>query len=864
MNHTVVKRSEELPRIANEIMSAQVIAIDLETTSRSPHLGDIRILSVNTGQGIYVIDLFETRTLGPVLDALRDSKCVKVGQNLKFDQAWLLVKYNLELKPIFDTFRASALLYNGKKDGTKKLGNNLYDIYKRELGMEPQTKDLGGSNWAGSITDEQYAYAADDVVWMFKLRELMKEKLAKWGLNRVALIEFQAILPEAAIECNGFRLDPDLWMELYRQNQIEANRLEEELTRILPHPDGQLGLPGMMASFNIGSTQQLQRSLALLGVELTSTSEQELAMNAHKLPELRTLIKYKKAKKLCESFGPEYLENINKVTGRVHASYYPFTGAGRYSCVAPWTLVTTAQGSIPIEAVRVGDMVLTHKGRWRRVLAHLPQGSRESYDVRLSNGDTLTCTDDHRLLLSDGNWATVKEIRDEYFKEVDKRSRKSEEGSGSVPESRCSSHGGHSAVAWNDFSQCSACDPDLHGGAGEEGASGFEVLSVEARVQESHVGEERGTSPQLEGFVRRWVRVSDLYLERQAGICAPYRDDGSAGSYVSSRYDGCASYRLGQAEQQPGQPGAGNDIGAPRCTLHVREGQPIVEIEAIDARGSLFVYDISVEEDESYETCGVFSHNCSDPNLQQIPRNKNFRACFTPGPGKKLVIADYSQIELRLVAEISRDKMMTDAYKRGEDIHRLTAALVNGVTLDQVTKEQRQMAKAINFGLIYGIGPDKLVIYSQTAYGVTMSRNQAEVFRKKYFEAYPGIAAWHKKVFNEDKRRRMTRTLSGRMRFLEDPNAHNEFANTPVQGSGADGLKCSLKVVHERLKKYDGRVKMVHMVHDEIILECDDEPELLKAAQHDLEQGMVEGIAPFMKNVPVEAEGGIGDSWADK
>lgn len=173
----------------------------------------------------------------------------------------------------------------------------------------------------------------------------------------------------------------------------------------------------------------------------------------------------------------------------------------------------------------------------------------------------------------------------------------------------------------------------------------------------------------------------------------------------------------------------------------------------------------------------MFSHNCSKPNLQQIPRGKEFRACFRPGLGRKLVVSDYSQIELRIAAEISGDATMIAAYNRGEDIHRLTAALVNDIPLDQVTKNMRQMAKAINFGLIYGLGEDKLVIYAQTAYQVTMTQAQARSFRKRYFEGYAGISAWHRRVFNEDKRRQITHTIGGRLRWLEDGKAHNEFAN---------------------------------------------------------------------------------------
>jgi DNA polymerase I-like protein with 3'-5' exonuclease and polymerase domains len=110
----------------------------------------------------------------------------------------------------------------------------------------------------------------------------------------------------------------------------------------------------------------------------------------------------------------------------------------------------------------------------------------------------------------------------------------------------------------------------------------------------------------------------------------------------------------------------------------------------------------------------------------------------------------------------------------------------------------------------------------------------------------------------------MASTLSGRVRYLDPEKTRNEFYNTPVQGSGADGLKASLALVYRRMKAYGARARMVHMVHDEILVEVDDDPELTELVRKDLGEAMVEGMRPLVRNVPIEAEGSIGDSWADK
>jgi DNA polymerase I-like protein with 3'-5' exonuclease and polymerase domains len=157
---------------------------------------------------------------------------------------------------------------------------------------------------------------------------------------------------------------------------------------------------------------------------------------------------------------------------------------------------------------------------------------------------------------------------------------------------------------------------------------------------------------------------------------------------------------------------------------------------------------------------GRFS--CTEPNLQGIPRSKEFRRCIKVKASHKLVMADYSQIELRVVAEISGDQRMIQAYRDGVDLHRLTASLLSGKPLDQITPEDRQSARAVNFGLIYAMGAEGLRGYAKVVYNVDLPLEEAIRCRSRFFDAYSGIAAWHKltgsKVSSE------ARTLSGRRR----------------------------------------------------------------------------------------------------
>ena len=135
--------------------------------------------------------------------------------------------------------------------------------------------------------------------------------------------------------------------------------------------------------------------------------------------------------------------------------------------------------------------------------------------------------------------------------------------------------------------------------------------------------------------------------------------------------------------------------------------------------------------------------SCYNPNIQQIPREADFRSCFTAPHGRKLVLADYSQIELRVAAQISGDSRMKSACQKGEDLHALTASLISNVPISQVTKAQRQAAKAVNFGLIFGMGAEGLRQYSSQSYGVDMTLEEAEQFRSAFFQNYHGINWWH-------------------------------------------------------------------------------------------------------------------------
>jgi DNA polymerase-1 len=246
---------------------------------------------------------------------------------------------------------------------------------------------------------------------------------------------------------------------------------------------------------------------------------------------------------------------------------------------------------------------------------------------------------------------------------------------------------------------------------------------------------------------------------------------------------------------------------------------------------------------------------CGSPNLQNLPRGA-YRRCFQAPPGRTLIKADYSQIELRIAAKISGDANMLAAYQAGEDLHTLTAQRVLG--MDSVSKEQRQLAKALNFGLLYGMGSRGFQRYAKAKYALDLSEDQANAYRMAFFNAYPGLADWHRRV--KQQHATETRTLAGR-RCLLGKDAYDTFRlNAPVQGTGADGLKLALALLWERRDEAPG-ARIVLVVHDEIVVECDEGQ--ADIAGKWLKQAMLDGMAPLVAPVPVEVESKRASSWGD-
>ena len=255
----------------------------------------------------------------------------------------------------------------------------------------------------------------------------------------------------------------------------------------------------------------------------------------------------------------------------------------------------------------------------------------------------------------------------------------------------------------------------------------------------------------------------------------------------------------------------------------------------------------------------------SDPNLQNIPIRRELgaqiRKCFVPREGWLMLSADYSQIELRLLAHFSEDSNLISAFQRGDDIHAFTASLITGLPVEDITPDLRRIAKTVNFGIMYGQSPHGL---SQQ---LRITHEEAAAFIDNYFQRYPKVREYMDSIVEAVERSGYVETILGRRRYLPEINsdshqmreaAKRAAVNTPFQGSAADIIKKAMISIHRRMNEAKLDAKMLLQVHDELVFEAPrEEIESLTAIVRD------EMSEVALLRVPLVVDIGTGESWGE-
>ena len=255
----------------------------------------------------------------------------------------------------------------------------------------------------------------------------------------------------------------------------------------------------------------------------------------------------------------------------------------------------------------------------------------------------------------------------------------------------------------------------------------------------------------------------------------------------------------------------------------------------------------------------------TEPNLQNIPtrteQGKQIKKAFKAQKGHIFIDADYSQIELRILAHISKDRNMRSAFQNEEDIHKQVASKVFNVPLEEVTKEQRTAAKAVNFGIVYGISGFGL------AEQLGISRKKAEQYIEQYLEKYKGVKEFMDRIVEKAKEQGYVETLFHRRRYIPELSSNNYMVrqfgaraamNTPIQGTAADIMKIAMIEVNKKLEEEKLNAKLILQIHDELLIECkiEEKEEVKKILKESMENAV-------KLSIPLEVEVSEADNWYD-
>jgi DNA polymerase-1 len=266
---------------------------------------------------------------------------------------------------------------------------------------------------------------------------------------------------------------------------------------------------------------------------------------------------------------------------------------------------------------------------------------------------------------------------------------------------------------------------------------------------------------------------------------------------------------------------------------------------------------------QAVASTGRLSSN--NPNLQNIPvrdeRGREIRRAFVPEEGNLFLSADYSQIELRLMAHLSKDKSMISDFLSGSDIHAATASKIFGVNIKDVTREMRSKAKTANFGIIYGISSFGL------SERLTIGRKEAKELIDGYFNSYPGVKVYMDESIRKAREQGYVTTMFGRRRYVRDIHSRNQVVrgnaernaiNAPIQGSAADIIKVAMVRIHEKMKEEKYASKMILQVHDELIFE------VVPGEMEKLKEMVIHEMTDAVKlDIPLKVDSGTGKNWLE-
>jgi DNA polymerase I-like protein with 3'-5' exonuclease and polymerase domains len=941
---------ERLDGLIREVEDQDVAAIDTETTGLVVWKDMPLYWSMAWGDNRRVCMPIETTAL--FKRAFSDKGKRWVLANAKFDMH-MLANVGITLAgDCVDTAVMHALLYEEESHKLKDMARNVlgwrwsdfFDTFKRETipdtALAPKVMRDGSLRYPQrkeelfemfrrfetEHLDVLVDYASNDAYGTLRLYEKLKLELEGIPLNTLypewlETMSHLFFLTEAPFtkvlwqcERNGVHVNKEYLTALGTDMETALAKHQMEMVRLSGN-----------ASFNPNSNDQVRdyflnkegrKALKMTkggksGVKKPCVDKQFLEHYELDSPMAHELVQYSKLEKLLST----YIRNVDEhrdQRGRMHTRFnQDIARTGRLSCVAAWTPLKTPYGPVPIGSVRKGDLVWTHRERWQPILDVFTKGFEHMFDVRFSNGEILTCTTAHLLLQDDTQWVSVGEVVDEYLQRMGGARIESADGPAAVSIEGAAYHRGYlPPVEYNDAQRAARIEV-LHARSRAQSTGEAALLVIEDGQQEPHDREDWRAAPQLAGGVRGRLRLSDLPAQRQEAVCSSDSNGGGARPGGDSGDLRRASHRQQHKEQHGGQSGISYQSGSQKHSLFAGKGLPFITVEEVVYRGRLEVHDLTIAEDASYAACGVFSHNSSNPNLQNVPtpdKDKfRLRGAFQPQPGSgnTLIVSDYAALEMRLLAcaTVTPDnpmgaREMIQIFLDGKDIHMGSAELVYGdlyeerhgfrltydflkqaKKIDGQVKEgklpesarteqvalavyARNAIKTTSFGLNYGMKEKKL------ARSLHISEDEAKAIIERYLDTYPAIRGFYASAIADAQQTGYSTTLLGRRRVHKAINSYNTMdrwseerkaVNNNIQGTAADAVRLAMiNLSRANLDKKYGCM-MLLQIHDELMFECPEET--ADEAMKEIKQ-IMEHPFPTDLIVPLDVSIGKGPNWA--
>ena len=778
----------------------------------------------------------------------------------------------------------------------------LLDENKYTLGLKEMTELIYGfkydnENTGPCVESHPFSvvayYSFCDAKFDFLHWLSIRKKLTESNLDSVFRLEMDVLNVLIGMRIEGAPVDVEKIVSLRDTLSVELVKVEADVYRAAGR------------RFNINSNPQKQELLYLPkdkgGQGLRPWKLTDGGKNAKKAGKNLTIYHYSTDDSVLESFEGNTLADklreygdISKiintyvgawlgteekeshiVDGKIHAGFKQYgTVTGRFSCVSGNTLLPTSRGVfrfddyVPFE----DDFVVTHTGNTGRVLRKIYKGRDIMYRVSCANGSVIECTQEHRLFTPDG-WKYVRDLvpGDKVYINVDLKElysgqtehRKSSESV--LWQSGKANNISSSKTIRHDISQYSWNTEAESGTSSTEAGEPFEVFPVKAEREESDDRENRRKSSQLQrrDFRRTWLYSGKSEWQVYSASQACNGESAWLGNLADVA--GRSSHRRGSAEQYLGQFSFSDQERTRETSLQT------VEIREITSLGTMGVWDIEVEGDHSYvDSEGFLNHNCNKPNLQNIPRSstelgKLVRSVFVAEPGRKLICADYSQIELVILAHYLQQGALYEGFLNDIDPHAMTAALVLGKDPADVTKDERQWyGKSINFAVVYGAGPTKVASMAHT------DIKTVKKFLAKHAQQFPEIYEFKQDVIDFARTRKPVpyiTTLLGRRRRMPELNSRDEgwrmgaerqTFNSLIQGGAADIMKKAMVRVDVLLPE---ECKIHLQVHDELVISAPEH--LIDEAVVAMYEGMTgKGIQKLVK-APLKIDLHVGNNWGE-